>query len=77
MISEENKCNLSFMTDDLLKEIIRLKKNKDLSHFTSVQLIDEILELSLIHDDLNTEIEKRVFLPNNTDLLFFGVFKPN
>jgi hypothetical protein len=80
MLKSTNKENLEYMSDYILRGIIKeFDKKEDISRFNTHQLIDKIVELSKTEVKINNEIEQRVFLPENTELSFFayGIFKPN
>jgi len=80
MLKGTNRENLEYMSDYILRSIIKeFDKKEDISRFNTHQLIDKIVELSKTEVKINNEIEQSVFLPENTDLPFFayGIFKPN
>jgi hypothetical protein len=80
MLKSSNLENLAYMSDYILRDIIKeFAKNEDISKFNKQKLIDKIVELSKIEVKINNKIEQRVFLPENIDLPFFayGIFKPN
>jgi hypothetical protein len=80
MLKSTNKENLEYMSDYILRGIIKeFDKKEDISRFNTHQLIDKIVELSKTEVKINNEIEQRVFLPENIELPFFayGIFKPN
>lgn len=80
MLQGINRDNLEYMSDYILRGIIReFDKKEDISRFNKHQLINKIVELSKTEVKINNEIEQRVFLPENTELPFFayGIFKPN
>ena len=85
MISEKNRENLEYMPDFMLRDIIRSFYDGDLSRLKHDELIHKIsnhqndyqFNKSIV--DINNEITKRVFLPEDPELPFFayGIFKPN
>jgi hypothetical protein len=81
MLKSTNKENLEYMSEHILRSIIKdcIEHNIDISRFNKHQLISKIIEISETKKDINKLIEKRVFLPDNTELPFFayGIFKPN
>jgi hypothetical protein len=81
MLKITNLENLEYMSEHILRSIIKdcIEHNIDISRFNKHQLISKIIEISESKKDINKLIEKRVFLPDNTELPFFayGIFKPN
>ena len=80
MLKSTNLEHLAYMSDYILRDIIlKFDDIEDISRFNKHQLISKIIEISETKKDINKLIEKRVFLPENTELPFFayGIFKPN
>lgn len=85
MISEKNKENLEYMPDFMLRDIIRSFYNGDISRLKHDELIFKIsnhqidFQFNKSSVNINNEITKRVFLPQDPELPFFayGIFKPD
>ena len=79
MLKITNLENLEYMSEYILRSIIKEYITNDISRFNKQQLIAKIIELAKTENDINDKIEKKVFLPDNIELPFFayGIFKPN
>jgi hypothetical protein len=79
MLKKANMQNLEYISNYILRGLIKEYTQDDTSKFSKNELIEKIVELSETKNDINDKIEKRVFLPDNIELPFFayGIFKPN
>ena len=79
MLKKANMQNLEYISNYILRGLIKEYTQDDTSKFSKKDLIEKIVELSETKNDINDKIEKRVFLPDNIELPFFayGIFKPN
>ena len=69
MISERNRLSINYFSNQMLRDIIKGFSSEDISRFNKEQLIDKIVDLSNKNEKINCQIENRVFLPGNVELL--------